>query len=146
MLNTNCKPENVKRKYISCPSYKPLVTKINNIIHNNNMNIQLAEKPIQTNRQTIYSKIKDKVGLESKKNAVFKIKCKNCSFVDFQKTNNLDVHRTFNTILKRKNTRISKHQQEYPSHKIYKKPTDIKATNSKKSINLARQILMESRP
>ena len=109
------------------------------------LNIKFAKTPKNTNKRMLYSRLKDKVGLESKKYAVFKIQCRTCRFTETHRTNNLDLKRTFHAILNRRDSGISIHISENPTHRICNIPVQVKSMTSKNNTSLAMKVLHNKR-
>lgn len=74
---------------------------------------------MMNNRKILFSRIKDVRNKESMKNAIFEIRCDECSFHEIMTTaKNLDIRRSIRLAIKNTNSRLANHFNEFPGHSI----------------------------
>lgn len=128
-------------RYVSCPYSKPSYSKIKMIIHQNQLNVKLAPKPISNNRRILFSKVKDVRDASQIKNCVFKICCNSCSFTHICTTGNFDVQRTFRRVINDISSPCRKHTLDYPNHYMNKEIFIIKTFYNKFDADHSKYIL-----
>lgn len=121
--------------YISCPFYNPVIKTLNAVIDERNLPVKIAPFPFTKNRRTIFSKIKDKRPLNTQKNSLFRIHCKNCTFKCGLISTNVDMVRTLYRLMRTRGSKIYEHQLEFPSHEINDEPELLFVFKNSKDAN-----------
>lgn len=112
-------------RYVSCPYYNPFFNDIKK--NENNLDVKLAPRPSKNNRRLLFSQIKDERKQMMKKNAIFKISCKNCPFTHILTTKNFDIKRTINSISVDIRSPCFLHIRKFPNHSFHQEAEIIKA-------------------
>lgn len=128
-------------RYVSCPYFELMMENIQSIATENCLNIKLAPKPSSNNRKVLFSRIKDARNQSSIKNAVFKVKCKNCDFVHISTTKHFDVRRTVQFLINDKHSPCYQHLVEFPHHSINENAAIIKTFYNKYDVEHSKYLL-----
>lgn len=140
-LNENGVKETSRKslRYVTCPYYLPFTKRIEDI-SNKNGSIEIGHRPIVTNKNHVFSKIKDKRRYNSMINARFGISCLHCDFQSIIYADQLDIERTFLHHMNSDHSLIKKHLSEFPSHVIDPKPKFVKTFSSTNILRLSRLV------
>lgn len=107
----------INKKFVSCPFTNPIFEETSFIVKDKGLGINLAPKPYANNKRVLFSRTKDSRPTGTMRNAIFKIKCKNCEFQSTMTTaRNLDVERTYQRLVNNGNSSLSTHLRNFPDH------------------------------
>lgn len=104
---------------------------------------RLAPRVIRSNKNWIYSKIKDKARLADVKFGVFSLVCGDCGFKRFYRTNNLDLARSIDHVLSNVGSEMSIHIEEYPDHTVSKWPEDVSRCKDARDLKFSYQRIVK---
>lgn len=126
------------QSYVPIPLHNmETVDKIKDIVKHHLPGCYVAPSTTRTNRQRIFSKLKDKASSSGIKFAIFKLKCANCLFMKKFRTNNLDVWRSAKHYLNQKDSLLMDHISENPGHAFLKTPFILERFKSSFDLRLA---------
>lgn len=135
------KIEEQPQRFVSCPFVNPMYQSIKDLSKQNKMNVKLAPKPSSNNKKRIFSKMKDARRHTSIKNAIFKIRCNDCEFTHISTTNNFDVQRSVQRLIKDRQSPCGIHIQQFPDHSINEKAKIVKTFFNEWDTKNSRDIL-----
>lgn len=92
------------------------INRVKGLVKKHYVRCRLAPRVIRSNRMVAFSRLKDNIPLSSIKFATFGLECKNCSFVKFFRTRNLDVFRTVKHVINLEDSPLRTHVKENFGH------------------------------
>lgn len=130
-------------RFISFPfDNNNIYKKTKDLIIKRKVNCRLAPRVVRSNKDWIFSKMKDKATLTDVKFGIFSLVCGDCGFKRFYRTNNLDLARSIDHVLLTSET--SRHIQEYPDHAILKLPEDVLRYKNSTDLKFAFQRIVKN--
>jgi len=143
-LDETTNPQNTMQEkkrsanYVSCPYYRPLVERLNVMIKSHDVPVKLALSPVSTNRNSVFSKLKDMRTNSSIINASFKMRCLDCSYEQTLFTESWDIERTIEHNILWPKSKINTHLLNHPTHKFDMVPVSVRKFRSKTVVNVLR--------
>lgn len=130
--------------YVSVPFINDRVmSKFGSILRRRHIPCKVAPKIMSANRSKVFSNLKDRKDLSDIKHSVFEIRCNQCNFKQTARTNNLDLARTVNFVIRNENSQCCRHEKDQ-EHEMNLKPHGVKAFQSKYELNLAYRLCTAS--
>lgn len=126
----------VRKTYVSCPYYPGAMQFIRRSMKKANIdNVTLAPSIVSSNKNLIFSNLKDKRELSSVKNASFTVNCSVCKFSHVLFSDRYDVISTLRLALNDESSPLFKHHLD-TSHQINEKIDSKSVQNYKSRIDL----------
>lgn len=131
-------------KFIAVLFNKNLFNKSRFLVRKYNLGVKLAARPIQRNSRIVFASVKDHSKISGVKNCLFAVKCKQCEFKIWFKTNNLDVERTMRGKRGKfvnNDSKIRKHMENNEGHEIPFSICEKKCYKNVRDLNIAFDII-----
>lgn len=113
------------------------IKKLKKITRSNFIRCRIAPRTTRSNRDRVFSKLKDKADFASIRFAIFELRCRRCSFKEVYRTESQDLMRTVKFCLNRPRSLLRSHVKENPNHVIMDHPMAIRVFRSSYDLGLA---------
>jgi len=129
-------------RYIPIPFHNQrIMNDVKGLMKKHNIGCKLAPRVVCTNRNLIFSKLKDGTPTSCVKYGTFGLKCICCPFIKYFKTNNLDVQRTVSHLMNLEISDLKAHEDNNAGHSISFTPYNLVRHRNEFDLNIAYQRL-----
>lgn len=134
-----------KSKFISFPcDNNDVYNKAKCLVKKHHVGCKLVPKAVRSNKNWIYSKMKDATKPAHINFGIFSLNCGDCGLKKYYRTFNLDLERTVKHVLMNQGSEISKHLKDYPDHTILNQPGNVSKYRNATELKLAyHRVLMK---